>query len=331
MTATSTPVRPAVPRAAVPGLALALSAAFSFGTSGPAAKAVIDAGLTPLDTVWLRLAGAAVLLVPLALAIRGPALRTLVRRHRALLVGYGLLSIAGVQVCYFFAVSRLPVGIALLLEYLAPALVIGWLVLVRRTRLPREAFAGALLAVCGIAVVVQVWSGLQLDLLGLLAGIGSAACQASFFVLSDRLAGEGDALALAAGGMAVGAVVLGLVAQPWQLPWSTLLGEASVAGTVLPVLVLVGWIVVVSTVLAYTTGIGAVRLLSAPVAGVIATVEVVIAALVAWLVLGERLSPVQLLGGVIVLCGALLAQRAASQPVPPPSPIPGPAVQEAHR
>jgi drug/metabolite transporter (DMT)-like permease len=309
------------PRARLAGPALALAA-------GPAAKAVIEAGLTPLETVWLRLAGAALVLVPLTWLIAGPGLRALVRNRPGYVVTYGVLSIAGVQICYFIAISRLPVGIALLLEYLAPALVIVWMVLVTRVRPPREAFAGAVLAAIGIAIVVEVWSGLQLDALGLVAGVGAAICQASFFLLSDS-SEDIDPLPLAAAGTVVGAVLTAVIARPWNLPWSALAGRGDVAGTELPVLLLVGWIVLVSTVLAYLTGIYAVRFLSAPVASVIATVEVVVAALVAWVVLGERLTTIQLLGGLVVLVGAMLAQRAApgtadALPGDHPGPAPGP-------
>src|SRR5437660_11888017 len=96
------------------GLSSALASAFAFGGSGVAAKPLIEAGLEPLHVVWLRVAGAALVMLPVALRHTGT-----VRRRPGLLVGFGLLAVAGVQACYFAALSRIPVGVALLVEYLA--------------------------------------------------------------------------------------------------------------------------------------------------------------------------------------------------------------------
>ncbi|WP_198586838.1 EamA family transporter [Glycomyces xiaoerkulensis] len=291
------------------GLLLAVAAAIFFGSAGPAAKAVIEAGVTPLQMVWLRLGGAALLLLPYVWITRRRSLIWLFKRNTRYVAAYGIVSFAGVQVCYFVAVSRLPVSIALLLEYLAPALVIAWLVAVRRVRIPVTALTGALTAICGTAVVVEAWTGLRFDLIGVLAGLGAALCQASFFLLSDKADREADPLTMTAGGAVVGAFAVGLLAQPWNLPWGALGDGANIADVSVPVIGLVAWVVVVGTVFAYACGVTAIRMLSAPVAGVIATLEVVVAAISAWLALGERLTAVQILGGVLVLCGALLAQR----------------------
>lgn len=297
------------------GLVMALASASTFGTSGPVAKAVIGAGFTPLATVWLRLLGASLILFPLAVVWRPAAVAVLVRRRGRHVLGYGLLSLAGVQVCFFIAVSRLPVGVALLLEYLAPAVLLTWLVLVRRRRVPGGAVGGAVLAVAGIAVVVQVWQGIRLDPVGLVAGLTAAACLASYFLLSDHLTGHVDPVALVAVGTVVGVVAVTGPAAPWRMPWRRFGDAAPIAGTALPVGVLLLWLVVVSTVVAYVLGVAAVRSLTAPVAGVVATVEVVFAAVAAWLMLGERLTGVQLAGGLLVIGGAVLAQRPLTRTV----------------
>src|SRR5690606_12158617 len=123
------------------GLGLALLSAIAFGGSGVAAKPLIEAGLDPLHVVWLRVAGAALVMAPLAVRHRG-----LLRRHPALLAGFGLLAVAGVQACYLAAISRIPVGVALLVEYLAPALVLGWVRFVQRRPVTRAAAVGVVLA-----------------------------------------------------------------------------------------------------------------------------------------------------------------------------------------
>lgn len=310
------------------GLGLALVSACAFGGSGVAAKPLIEAGLDPLHVVWLRVAGAAVIMLPVAWRHRN-----LVRERPALLAGFGLFAVAGVQAFYFASISRIPVGVALLVEYLAPALVLGWVRFVQRRPVTRAAAVGVVLAVGGLACVVEVWAGLRFDLLGLLLALGAACCQVGYFVLSDHGGqdnrdgrdGEGGhaepphPVGVIAYGLIVGAAVLTVVARPWGMDFSLLGGSADMNGDEVPAWLLLGWIVLLATVLAYVTGVVSVRLLSPQVAGVVACLEAVIATGLAWVLLGEHLSAPQLIGGITVLTGAFIAQSAA--PKPPSGPV----------
>lgn len=302
------------------GLGLALVSAVAFGGSGVAAKPLIEAGLDPLDVVWLRVTGAA--LVTLPLAVRH---RALLRLRPALLAGFGLLAVAGVQACYFAAISRIPVGVALLVEYLAPALVLGWVRFVQRRPVTRAAALGVVLAVAGLVCVVEVWSGLTFDAVGLLLALGAACCQVGYFVLSDQGSDAGEAapdpLGVIAYGLLVGSLVLTAVARPWTMDWSVLGGSADMNGTSVPAALLLGWIVLIATVVAYVTGVLSVRRLSPQVAGVVACLEAVIATVLAWVLLGEHLSAPQIVGGAVVLVGAFIAQSSA-----PVKPSDGPVV-----
>ncbi|MCX4910426.1 DMT family transporter [Streptomyces sp. NBC_00878] len=292
------------------GLGLALASAVAFGGSGVAAKPLIEAGLDPLHVVWLRVAGAALVMLPLAVRHRG-----LVRRRPALLAGFGLLAVTGIQAFYFASISRIPVGVALLVEYLAPALVLGWVRFVQGRPVTRAAALGVVLAVGGLACVVEVWSGLSFDVLGLLLALGAACCQVGYFVLSDQGsdagAGAPDPLGVIAYGLLVGALVLTVVARPWGMDWSVLGGTAEMDGTAVAAYLLLSWIVLIATVIAYVTGVQAVRRLSPQVAGVVACLEAVIATVLAWVLLGEHLSAPQIIGGAVVLCGAFIAQSSA--------------------
>ncbi|WP_217250567.1 DMT family transporter [Streptomyces sp. AC602_WCS936] len=289
------------------GLGLALVSAVAFGGSGVAAKPLIEAGLDPLHVVWLRVAGAALVMLPLAVRHRA-----LLRSRPALLAGFGLFAVAGVQACYFAAISRIPVGVALLVEYLAPALVLGWVRFVQRRPVTRAAAVGVVLAVGGLACVVEVWSGLRFDALGLLLALGAACCQVGYFVLSDQGSDAGDEapdpLGVIAYGLLVGAAVLTVVARPWSMDWSVLGDTAPMDGTPVAASLLLAWIVFIATVLAYVTGVVAVRRLSPQVAGVVACLEAVVATVLAWVLLGEHLSAPQIVGGVVVLVGAFIAQ-----------------------
>jgi drug/metabolite transporter (DMT)-like permease len=287
-------------------LGLALVSAVAFGGSGVAAKPLIEAGVDPLDVVWLRVAGAALVMLPVAWRHR-----SLVRHRPALVGGFGLLAVAGVQACYFAAISRIPVGVALLVEYLAPALVLLWVRFVQRRPVTRAAAVGVVLAVGGLACVVEVWSGLSFDGLGLLLALGAACCQVGYFVLSDHGSeGEGaaDPLGVIAYGLLCGTLVLTVVARPWDMPWSLLGGGADMNGSEVAAPLLLCWIVLLATVVAYMTGVVSVRRLSPQVAGVGACLEAVVATVLAWVLLGEHLSGFQIGGGAVVLVGAFIAQ-----------------------
>ncbi|MDJ0343102.1 EamA family transporter [Streptomyces sp. H10-C2] len=306
------------------GLGLALASAFAFGGSGVAAKPLIEAGLDPLDVVWLRVAGAALIMLPVALRHR-----SLLRERPGLLAGFGLLAIAGVQTFYFAAISRIPVGVAILVEFLGPALLLGWVRFVQRRPVSRAAAIGVVLAVGGMASVVEVWSGLAFDAFGLLLAFGAACCQVSYFVLADHgTEGEDapDPIAVIAFGLLIGAAVMTAVARPWGMHWEVLGRQAALGDKQVPAVLLVGWIVLVATVVAYLTGVLAVRKLTPQVAGVVACLEAVVGTVFAWVLLGEHLGVPQIIGGTLVLAGAFVAQTTSqggrSKPVAEPLPQP---------
>ncbi|MER5319947.1 EamA family transporter [Streptosporangium roseum] len=300
-----------MPRPVTKGLVLAAVSAICFGFSGPLAKSLIDAGLTPLQAVWTRLAGAALVLLVATALVRPSAL--VVPRHRLRFVAaYSLVGFAAVQAFYYGTIARLPVGVAVLLEYASPVLVLAWVRLVRRARLPRAAAVGAVLAVGGLACVVEVWRGVRLDGLGLVLGLGTAVCAAVYFLLSQEAGHDVHPLGALTWGLAGAAVVLTPLAAPWRLPWQLFTADLALGGRTLPAPAAIGWLVVVGTVVAYATGIAAVRVLTAAVGATVASLEVLASVVIAWALLGEALGAPQMLGGALVLAGALLAQKAVA-------------------
>ena len=319
------------------GLTLALLSACAFGGSGTAAKPLIEAGLTAMQVVWLRMALSALVLLPVAVRHRD-----LPRRNPGLVIGFGLVGVAVVQGCYFYAISRIPVGVALLIEYLGPALLLGYVRFVQRRRVTRAAAVGAVVTMAGLALVVQFWNGLGgLDPVGVASALAAACGMVGYFILSEKsgsTASAGatggsaaravDPMGLTAFGLIIGTVVLLPVARPWDTHWQLLGRDVSMGGTQVPALLLLGWVVLIATVLAYLTGVASVSRLSAPVAGVVACLEAVVATVLAWVLLGEHLVLPQILGGLLVLAGACVAQTStpsapaepASAPVPTPEP-----------
>ncbi len=294
------------------GLLIAFASSWCFAFSGPMAKYLGAAGLTPLEAVWVRMAGAGLLLVGVLAAVRPGALR-IPRARLPFFLAYAVVAVAGVQALYFAAITRLPVGVTLLIEFTSPVLVVLWVRFVRRVRLPRAAFVGAVVAVIGLGIVVEVWSGLALDPFGLLLAFGAAACCTGYFLLSDGFGEDVDPLGLIAWGLLGAAAVLVPVSQPWNIPWVAFTRTvAPESGYALPALAAALWMILIATVTAYILGVTAVRRLSAAIGSTVASLEVIAGAIIAWLLVGEALGPFQIIGGLIVLVGAYLAQRATS-------------------
>lgn len=293
------------------GLPLALISAFAFGGSGPVAKPLEAAGLDPLHVTWLRIAGAALVLLPVAVRHLG-----LPRRRPLLILAYGVFPMAGVQACYFAAVSRIPVSVALLIEYFGPVLMLAWVRFARRRPVARSAGVGAALCVAGLTGVVEIWQGVRFDGIGIALALGAAVCQACYFLLADTAGEPVEPTALIAWGALVGAAVVTVLARPWTLPWPVLAAPASLGPLHAPAYAFVLWLVLITTVVSYLTGVLAVRLLSPQIAGVVSYLEAIVATVLAWLLLGESLTVLQLAGGALVLVGAFVAQRSAPAPDP---------------
>jgi threonine/homoserine efflux transporter RhtA len=293
---------------------LIILASVCSATSGPLAKPAMDAGLSPQQVTSFRI-GLAALVLLAVVAVTRPALLRVRRSDWKLLAGYGLVGVAGVQVLYFAAVARIPIGIAMLLEFTAPILVALWVRFVRRTVLPARMWVGTVLAMVGLAMVAQVWQGLRLDAIGLLAGVGAALCAAAFFISGERLAAQIAPLGLVTWGMIVGAVLIFVLAPPWTIPLDILRDGTDFGGWHVPVWTLLVACAMISTALAYLLSISALRDLPANVVSVLGLVEPIVATALAWLLLGQALTAVQVTGAVVLLAGATVVQLAAKAPV----------------
>lgn len=318
---------PAARRGAVrAGLVMALVSAATFGSSGAMARSLIETGWTAGSAVLVRLGGAAVLLAAAAAVSRRGKLRLGAGSLRTLLL-YGVIAMAGTQLAYFNAVRTLDVGVALLLEFLAPVMLLAWSSLRRRT-LPRPTtLFGAALTIVGLAFVIEVGGASSVDPVGVAWGLAAAVCLAGFFVISARQDDDLPPLVMAAGGTAVGAVVIASAGVVGIVPLAFGAGDASLAGMSVSWLVPAGWLVVMSTVVAYVTGIRAILRLGTRLASFVALTEVLFAVLVAWVLLAQLPGVWQLIGGICIVVGILIVQRDETRPVPPGPPS---AVEAAH-
>ena len=293
------------------GLLFAVGSALAFGSSGPFAKALMEAGWSPLAAVTARLAGGAAAMAAFACLARPGWAREAIRHHRTVLV-YGLVPIAGAQLFYYSAVAHLSVGVALLLEYTAPVLVVAWLWATTRRRPSTMTFAGGALAIIGVMFVLNVFSGAHINLVGVSWASGAAVCAAFYFMMSGR-AGTDDTdlspISLAAGGLIVGATAVGLLGVAGIMPMTFTTGAVVIAGFSTSWVVPVVALGLIPTALAYTLGIVGIAHLKPRFASLVGLSEVLFAVLSAWLLVGEAITPMQAFGGAVVLVGLALARQ----------------------
>jgi drug/metabolite transporter (DMT)-like permease len=311
------PILPAKggPRARRPllGYSMVLAATCMWGINGTVSKAVLSTGLSSLRLTEIRSTGAALALGAALLAIQPRRLR--VRRSELLYLGtFGIFGLALVQWLYFFAIHRLEIGIALVIQYLAPVLIALWARFFVKEPVRRRIWAALVLALGGLSLVVDLRHGFSLDALGTAASLGAALAFAFYILLAEHAVGRRDPVSLLCLGFTV-AAVLWAVVQPW---WSFPFGvvdervrlDGAVLATTMPVWLLMLTMIVVGTIVPFLLLVGALRHISATRVGVTAMFEPVAGALVAYAWLGESLSGLQLVGGAIVLSGIVLAQTA---------------------
>jgi drug/metabolite transporter (DMT)-like permease len=289
------------------GLGLGVLSAVTFATSGTFARSLIEAGWSAEAAVASRVGIAAlVLAAPAAWSLRGR--RHVLRRNLGVIGLFGLLAVATAQACFFNAVRYLPIGLALLLEYLGIILVVGWMWAVHGERPRRLTVAGSTAAFLGLILVLDLAGKGRLDPVGVLWGLGAAVGLATYFVLSARSDDSLPSMALASGGMAVGAATLVALGLVGVLPLRATPGDVALGGHRVSWLVPIAGLALVAAVVPYVAGISAARILGARLSSFVGLTEVMFAFLIAWLVLGELPTAVQLLGGLLIIAGVALVR-----------------------
>jgi drug/metabolite transporter (DMT)-like permease len=294
------------------GLLLAVGAAVAMGGSAPALKAMASTELSALNVVQARAVTGAAVLMLVALVLRRGRLRV-ARRDWWLVAGFGVVSLAMNQVVFTAALSRMPVGVTLLLEYLAPVLVALWVRFVQRKAVSALVWVGILGTMLGLALVGQVWAGLALDGVGFLLGLLAAVTMAARFLLTERGLDRHDPLVLAAWGSTVSAGALLLTGLLAPFPLAVLADAVDMQGTAVPLAVLVAWVGLIGTAGGVLLGVAAQRLLAPTSASLVLTLEVVAGAGLAYVVLGEAPTGFQVVGGAVMLTGVAVAQVAIAR------------------
>jgi drug/metabolite transporter (DMT)-like permease len=295
------------------GYLMVATAATIFAVNGSVSKVVLGSGLSSLELTQIRSTGAAAGFLVFLLVFARDRFRV-DRRELAFLVGFGITGVAFVQWLYFVALEHLPVGIALLIQFTAPLLVALFARYVYREPIRRRIWIALALCTSGLSVVVEIWSGVSFSSIGITGAFGAAFALAAYMLMAERERRHRDPASLSFYGFLFAALFWALVQPLWRFPWDVFDDSVSLQGHLsehtAPVWALVTFVVVVGTMITFSLLTGALRHIPATRASIVATLEPVVATIVAWLWLGESFGAAQLVGGGIVLAGIVLAQTA---------------------
>jgi drug/metabolite transporter (DMT)-like permease len=307
------PVTPARRRHPRIGYAMAAGAASLWAVNGTVSKVILASGVSSLRLSQVRMTGALIGFV-VVLLITAPERLRVRRDELPFLAVWGIGGLAFVQWFYFLAIHRLAIGIALLIEYVAPLFVALWAHYVFHERVRRRIWVALAFALAGLALIVNVHHGGTISTSGVVFALGSAAAYTFYILLAERGVGDRDAVSLLAWGFAFGALFWCFLAPWWSFPAGRVGADVSLLGRLsnshLPVWALMAFLIVIGTIIPFFLLVSALRHLPATRVGIIAMLEPVVATIVAWVWLNESLGALQLVGAAIVLCAIVLAQTA---------------------
>jgi drug/metabolite transporter (DMT)-like permease len=292
------------------GYGMVAIAATLFAVNGTVSKVILGSGISSGQLTEVRCAGALIGLAVIAAARRPRSLR-IRAAELPLLIALGI-GLAVVQWSYFFAIHRLDIGIALLIQYVAPILVALWARYVFHEPVRRRIWAALALSLAGLTLIVEIWHGGRLSGAGVAACVLAAISYASYVLIAERGVRRRDPISLSAWGFLFATIFWSLLAPWWSFPARLVDDRVSLLGNLAsahaPLWALMLWMVVLGGIVPFALIVSALRHISATRAGITAMLEPVVAIVVAWAWLGESLRPVQLSGAALTLLGIGLAQ-----------------------
>jgi drug/metabolite transporter (DMT)-like permease len=306
------------------GFALVITGAMLFIVNAGVSRVALRAGVDPAALTTVRVTGTFVVLLLFAAVFRRDALRPPSGRLGLLIVAHGLVGVAALQWTYYVAIDRLPVGMALLLEYQGPILVAIWVRFVQKEPVRNRMWLGLALAMVGLGATTGIWKGAAFDPVGVAAAFGAAICLATYFLIGEHGVGLLDPLRVILWSFFVAAIALNLVSPISGFSLDLLGTQAPLLGRLAghdaPVWALLVWVIVLGTVVPFGVELAALQHLRATSVTMVAMLEPVGVSALGWIWFYEVLDTVALFGGVAVVVGIVLAQtaRRAHVTVEPP-------------
>jgi len=296
------------------GVGLVVLGAACFTVNAGVSRVALRAGVAPGMLTTIRVTCTFLVLVVVAALFRRTALRPPSGRLLVLVVAHGLVGVAALQWTYFVAIDRLPVGMALLLEYQAPVIVAVWARFAQGEQVRGRLWVGLVLAVGGLAAATEVWRGARFDGVGVVAGLAAAICFAFYFLVGEAGVGALDPLRVILWSFGVASVALNVVSPITGFDTSALGGHVSLLGGLddvsAPLWLVLGWVIVLGTLVPFFAELFALSLIRATTVTVIALLEPIGVSALGWAWFGESLGPVAVLGCLAVVAGIVIAQTA---------------------
>jgi drug/metabolite transporter (DMT)-like permease len=292
---------------------MAASAAVLWGINGTVSKVILASGVSSLRLTEVRCAGAFVGLVVVQ-AIRDPGRLRVPWRRIPFLAVFGICGLAFVQWFYFLAIHRVAIGIALLVQYLAPLLVALWARFVYHEPVRRRIWLALALALGGLALIVDLGGGGTVSGAGISFALAAAVTYMLYLLLAERAVGDQGAVALLAWGFGFATLFFSIIAPWWSFPGHRVSADVTLLGHLssyhLPVWGLMTWMVLLGTIVPFFLLVSALRHLPATRVAIMAMLEPVVATVIAWIWLDEALGATQLAGAIVVLGAIVIAQTA---------------------
>jgi len=290
------------------GALLCLLSAAAFATLGVFGKLASEAGANVASTLLVRFALAGLVFAAvLRLSGRWAALRGLPRRVVLIGLGLGAFGYSLQSGLFFAAIERLDVSMVALLLYTYPAFVTLAAIALGRVAPSPRAGVALTVASAGLVLVLLAGGGGDFELVGALLALGASLTYTTYIIVSDSVIEAIDPLALALlvlTGASASFTVVGLGTGSLDLALS---GEAWLW---------LALIALVSTVVAVSCFFAGLRRVGPSEAAILSTFEPPVTVVLAFLVLGERLTALQLAGGALVLAAVVVLQLPARRAAP---------------
>jgi drug/metabolite transporter (DMT)-like permease len=297
---------------------LLILSAMMFASNGIASKLLLDGHITAWRLAQVRALSACAILA-IYLWRKAPTTFRIKRTEILPLVSYGIIGIAMVQALYFLAISRMHVSIALLIEFTAPVWIVVYLRVVKRKHVPNQMWLALVLALTGLALIAQVWDGLTLDGIGVIAGFGASFALAFCFLCGESLTEKRDNQSITMWGFFFAGFAWCLVLPIWSFPFDVFTTaiplEGALEGNSTSGWVLILYVVLVGTIFPYLCVMAGLKNLKASTTSTFGLLEPIFAGIVAWFWFAESWTVIQLIGGVVVIAGIYMADQARSKTI----------------
>jgi drug/metabolite transporter (DMT)-like permease len=283
-----------------------------FASNGSVSKSLLVSGIDATRLSQIRVTGAFLVLLFFALFLVRDQLK--VKRPELLpIISYGIIGVALVQFLYFVAIERMPIGVALVIEYTAPVLVALWARFGEKEPVKKRVWLALALTLFGLSLVTNIWNGFTLDSIGFIAAALAAVSLAIYFITGEKLVQKRSALAIVTLAFGASTIFWAIILPWWNFETDIFSGQVSFpenSSNMVSISLMMLWMIVMGTIAPFFLSFVALSHLKARTVAIVGTLEPVFASAVAFFVLNESLLAIQLLGGAVVIVGVVLAESA---------------------